>query len=83
MDICAAGGTVSTDRARGQIKRWSTLLFAPLIHQTAPESVEEMTQLALLLHKKATMAVPSSMNCTPWKVICKLHKLLNVPSGAL
>ena len=60
-----------------------TLLIAPLITKPAPESVEDVIQLALPLHTKATLAVPSSRNCKPvgrLSVNCTLVN--NMPSGS-
>lgn len=49
----------------GTVKVGVTLLLAPLITRPAPEIVEDVIQFALPLHTKATLAVPSSINCKP------------------
>lgn len=61
-----------------------TLLLAPLITRPAPDSVEDVIQFAPPLHTKATLAVPSSMNCKPvgrLSVNCTLVN--NMPSGSI
>ena len=67
----------------GKAKVGVTLLLAPLITKPVPESVEDVMQFALLLHTKATVAVPSSMNCKPVGRLSTNWTLLNnMPSGS-
>jgi len=63
----------------GKLNVGATLLLAPLITKPAPESVEEMIQLALPLHTKTTLAVPSSRNCKPVGRLSVNCVLVNVP----
>ena len=68
----------------GKLKVGVTLLLAPLITRPAPDSVEDVIQLALPLQTKATVAVLSSMNCKPvgrLSVNCTLVN--NIPSGSI
>jgi len=66
----------------GRLNVGETLLLAPLITKPAPESVEEVMQLALPLHTKATLAVPSSMNCKPLGMLSVNCTFVNVPSAS-
>ena len=67
----------------GKLKVGVTLLLAPLATKPAPESVDEVIQLALPLHTNATLAVPSSINCRPVGMLSINWTFVNnMPSGS-
>ena len=67
----------------GTVKMGVTLLLAPFTTSPAPEIVEDVMQLALPLHTKATLAVPSSTNCMPvGRLSINWTFMNNMPSGS-
>ncbi len=67
----------------GNVNVGVTPSLAPLITKPAPESVEEVRQVALPLQTNATVAVPSSINCKPvGRLSTNWTSVNKMPSGS-